>query len=178
MNDIHISDFYKDAALILIMLYKHFPRKQLLFVEDISGPDTPDEFGLPTTRHLACLHTMIWLSDEGLLRFNDIVRQEAIEQAVLTQRAFLLLSSVSLPKTAAEPPTTHSVLISQHTKIQALETAIKLQDSLQLRQLIRSLMADACNLATIVADDLPTQAPSTTDSPLPTTDSPQEGHLQ
>lgn len=169
MNDIHISDFYKDAALILIMLYKHFPRKHLLFVEDISGPDTPDEFGLPTTRHLACLQTMIWLGDEGLLRFDDIVRQEAIEQAVLTQRAFLLLSSVSLPKSASltktpeELSTPHSVLISQHTRVQALETVIKTQDSLKLRQLMRSLMADACNFARIVADDLPTKNSLTQD---------------
>jgi hypothetical protein len=154
MNDIHIEDFYRDAALILIVLYKHFPRKYLLFVEDISGVDTPDDFGLHTPRHLSCLQTMVWLADEGFLRFDDLVRQEAIEQAVLTQRAFLLLSSVSLP-VGADPLPPNSVLISQYTRVQQLEHALKAQDSLLIRQLMRHLLADACNKTDILQDDLP-----------------------
>lgn len=153
MNDIHIEDFYRDAALILIALYKHFPRKQLLFVEDISGPDTPDEFGLHTPRHLSCLQTMIWLGDEGFLRYEDIVRQEAIEQSVLTQRAFLLLSSVELPASEAMP-SSRSLLISQYTHVQRLQNAVKSQDSLQVREEMRKLLVDACNQTPIPVNDL------------------------
>ena len=42
MSDLHIDDFYHDAGLILALLYAVFPRKTTLYVEDISGPDTPD----------------------------------------------------------------------------------------------------------------------------------------
>ena len=51
MADIHIEEFYKDAAIALVQLYNAFPRRVNLFVEDIAGPDEPDEFGL----HSNCL---------------------------------------------------------------------------------------------------------------------------
>ncbi|ROQ20635.1 hypothetical protein EDC38_1248 [Marinimicrobium koreense] len=93
MADIHIADFYKDAARILVQLYNQFPRPTMLFVEDIAGPDTPDEFGLHSPRHQSCLSTMLWLAQTGYLRYETLVRQEAIDQAVLTQRGFTLLAS-------------------------------------------------------------------------------------
>jgi hypothetical protein len=37
MADIHIDDFYRDVAKILIRLYAMFPRKTTPYVEDISG---------------------------------------------------------------------------------------------------------------------------------------------
>lgn len=93
MADIHIADFYKDAARILVQLYNQFPRPAMLFVEDIAGPDTPDEFGLHSPRHEACLATMMWLSRNGYLSYESLIRQEAIDQAVLTQQGFTLLAS-------------------------------------------------------------------------------------
>lgn len=93
MADIHIADFYKDAARILVQLYSQFPRPTMLFVEDIAGPDTPDEFGLHSPRHEACLSTMLWLAQSGYLRYQTLVRQEAIDQAALTQRGFTLLAT-------------------------------------------------------------------------------------
>ena len=54
MADIHIDDFYRDVAAIFLRLYALFPRKSTLFVEDISGPDQPDEFGLHHPRFEAC----------------------------------------------------------------------------------------------------------------------------
>lgn len=93
MADIHIADFYKDAARILVQLYNSFPRRITLFVEDIAGPDEPDEFGLHSPRHQACLATMFWLSQAGYLSYETAIRQEALDQATLTQRGFTLLAS-------------------------------------------------------------------------------------
>ncbi len=45
MADIHVEEFYKDVAIALVQLYMSFPRRVNLFVEDIAGPDEPDEFG-------------------------------------------------------------------------------------------------------------------------------------
>jgi len=92
-SDIHINDFYHDAAKILIALYKQFPRKTMLYVEDIAGPDTPDEFGLHSTRHGACFSTLLWMAHGDYLQYDDTVRQEALDQAVLTHRGFLLLNA-------------------------------------------------------------------------------------
>ena len=44
MADIHVEEFYKDVAVALVQLYSVFPRRTNLFVEDIAGPDEPDEF--------------------------------------------------------------------------------------------------------------------------------------
>lgn len=93
MADIHIADFYKDAGRILVQLYNSFPRRITLFVEDIAGPDEPDEFGLHSPRHQACLATMFWLAQAGYLSYETTIRQEALDQATLTQRGFTLLAS-------------------------------------------------------------------------------------
>lgn len=95
MADIHIEEFYRDAAIALVQLYSVFPRRINLFVEDIAGPDEPDEFGLHSPRHQACFGALLWLQEEGLLRYIDTIRQEALDQAVLTQRAFVRLSSAA-----------------------------------------------------------------------------------
>ncbi len=111
MSDLHIDDFYRDAARILAALYAQFPRKATLYVEDICGPDTPDEFGLHSPRHQACFHTMMWLGSCDYLRYEQAVRQEALDQVVLTHRGFLLLSS-AMPDMPAPPPLSESLLES------------------------------------------------------------------
>lgn len=93
MADIHIADFYKDAARVLVQLYNSFPRRIMVFVEDIAGPDTPDEFGLHSPRHQACLATLLWLAQSGYVSYETLMRQEAMDQATLTQRGFTLLAS-------------------------------------------------------------------------------------
>ncbi|SNC67857.1 hypothetical protein SAMN04487881_2090 [Marinobacter sp. es.048] len=98
MADIHVEEFYKDAAIALVQLYGAFPRRINLFVEDIAGPDEPDEFGLHSKRHMACFGALLWLAEEGLLRYVDTIRQEALDQAVLTRDAFIRLSAPA-PKT-------------------------------------------------------------------------------
>lgn len=97
VNELHISEFYRDTARILALLYQHFPRPITLYVEDIAGPDTPDEFGLHSPRHTACLEAMVWLSTSGFLRYASLVRQEALDRAVLTQRGFLSLTALTEP---------------------------------------------------------------------------------
>ncbi|MCR6651734.1 MAG: hypothetical protein NVV73_09715 [Cellvibrionaceae bacterium] len=106
MSDLHIDDFYRDAAKILATLYGQFPRKITLYAEDISGPDTPDEFGLHSPRHQSCFHTMMWLGSSDYLVYEQAVRQEALDQVVLSHRGFLVLSSAfheaaSLPREGA-----------------------------------------------------------------------------
>ena len=95
MADIHIDDFYKDAATIFVRLYNSFPRKTILYVDDICGADNPDEFGLPSERFLAGFSAMLWLADQGYIQFAEPIRQEALDQAVLSEKAFVLLSSRS-----------------------------------------------------------------------------------
>lgn len=103
MSDIHIDDFYKDAARILVLLYRHFPRKITLYVDDISGPDTPDEFGLHSQRYQACFHTMLWLASTGYLDYGQLVYQDALDEACLTHKAFLVLNSLlSLPAPSSD----------------------------------------------------------------------------
>lgn len=102
MADIHIEEFYKDTAIALVQLYNAFPQRINLFVEDIAGPDEPDEFGLHSRRHMAGFGTLLWLQEEGLLRYVDTIRQDALDQAVLTQTAFIRLSSPASANLAAE----------------------------------------------------------------------------
>ena len=92
MADLHIDDFYRDVATIFLRLYAVFPRKTILYVEDICGPDQPDEFGLHHPRFEAGFSAMVWLAEQGYLDFQDTIRAEALDQAVLSRRGFLLLT--------------------------------------------------------------------------------------
>lgn len=90
--DLQIDEFYKDAASGLLLLYQAFPRKVALYVEDLIGREEPDEFGLPSKRHQACLGALLWLAEEGFLRFESTIAYDALDQAVLTEKGFLRLS--------------------------------------------------------------------------------------
>ncbi|BFM19933.1 hypothetical protein [Gilvimarinus japonicus] len=107
MADIHITDFYRDAAKALNQIYNSFPRLVTMFVEDISGPDTPDEFGLHSPRHQACFATLLWLAAEGYIRYQDTIRQEAIDQVTLTHKGFTLLSAQLSCRSAPDKKLTH-----------------------------------------------------------------------
>ncbi len=90
--DLQIDDFYKDAAAGMLLLYQSFPRKIGLYVEDLIGREEPDEFGLPTPRHQSCLGTLLWLADEGYIRFDSTIGYDALDQATLSEKGFLRLS--------------------------------------------------------------------------------------
>lgn len=94
MLDIHITEFYNDMARILVTLYRHFPRQVSVYIEDISGPDSPDEYGLHSDRHMACFNTVLWLTEEGLMRHSDHERHLAVNHCVLTLDGFRLLSHI------------------------------------------------------------------------------------
>ena len=78
MADLHIEDFYRDVAKIFLNLYALFPRKTILYVEDICGPDQPDEFGLHNPRFQAGFSAMVWLAEHGYIHFQETIRQEAL----------------------------------------------------------------------------------------------------
>lgn len=147
MADIHVEEFYKDAAIALVQLYGAFPRRINLFVEDIAGPDEPDEFGLHSKRHMACFGALLWLSEEGLLRYVDTIRQEALDQAVLTRDAFIRLSSPApralasafgLPDSEAPDRLPPSVQEDLSTHIHLIRTALKSGNSARISQAMQA----------------------------------------
>ncbi len=99
--DLHIDDFYKDAAKGLLKLYQAFPNKSTLYMDDLIGYMPPDEFGLPSDRQQRCLSTFIWLAEEGYLRYQSTIRFEALDQIELSEKAFLRLSNAVSPLPSA-----------------------------------------------------------------------------
>ncbi len=120
MSELHINDFYKDVGKILLQLHHQFPRKCILYVEDISGPDSADEFGLHSERHQRCFGAMIWLAETGYLSYQQTIQQEALDQVVLTEKGFILLASTANDTTLQEQgsplPYTNAQLIRQTLK--------------------------------------------------------------
>ena len=135
MNSLNIDDFCKDVAKTLVILYKQFPQRVTLYVEDISGPDQPDEFGLHSPRFSATFHTLLWLADTDYLRFSQTVKQEALEEVTLTHRAFMLLSS-SQRAQASEPRA--GELLSP--RIEQLHLCLQNQSSDTLKALVLHFM--------------------------------------
>jgi len=145
--DLQIEDFYKDVAGGLLMLYQAFPRKTALYVEDLIGHEEPDEFGLPSKRHQGCLGALLWLADEGYVRFESTIQFQAIDQAVLTEKAFLRLTgSVAGTKIGAGglPP---SVLRMQASLAQQLREALRNGHGEQLARLVRVLFESQLSTA-------------------------------
>ncbi|MCX2782623.1 hypothetical protein OQJ46_06455 [Microbulbifer thermotolerans] len=125
LDDLHIHDFYRNAGRILLALFNQFPTPATVYVEDISGPDTPDEYGLHSPRHLACLGAMTWLKQSGYIHFSQLVRQEAIEEAVLTHKGFLLLINK---------------VESGESNAQLLDEAVRHGSSMEMQALMERLM--------------------------------------
>ena len=144
MLDIHIDDFCKDSALIFKLLYDAFPCNSDLLVEQIIGPDELDDFGLHSRRHQACLAAMIWLKDEGLIRFGGMIQQEGVDQAILTNAAFALLSSVSELNLLSSETTSITPSYSQEHDmffISQIEQLIPTRSSQKLRSLMMHLFS-------------------------------------
>ena len=135
MHDLHIDDFCKDTAKVLLTLYKNFPQMITLYVEDISGEDEADEFGLHSNRHLACFSCIVWLKEADYITFSQPVRQDAFEETCLTHRAFTFLSS---PHSVDGNPTSSK-------RINTLHSTLKNQTSDQLKSLILLYMRESRN---------------------------------
>ncbi|MFT7686768.1 MAG: hypothetical protein ACI9FB_002114 [Candidatus Azotimanducaceae bacterium] len=97
MADINIENFYKHIAKIFTLLYANFPSKTAIYVDEVAGIDAPDEYGLHSPQYTAGFYALIWLSDENYLRYSDEIRQDGIDQAILTHKAFLRLSEIADP---------------------------------------------------------------------------------
>jgi hypothetical protein len=140
MLDVHIDDFYKDCATTLLSGFRAFPRQQTLFIEDISGPDTVDEFGLHSPRHLAALGAVQWLREEGFIRFGAINRQDSVDDFVLTSKAFTRLIAPALPQSLRGDAGSieHSGDITP--VFQVLEFARLQGDSLWVGELVRDYL--------------------------------------
>lgn len=95
MFDIHIEDFFKDCSKALITLYEAFPRKTTLFVEDIAGPDQPDEYGVHSDRFASGFGALLWLADEGFITYESTIRQEALDQVILTSKGLHMIACVA-----------------------------------------------------------------------------------
>ncbi len=133
MLDVHIDDFFKDCSTILLIGFRRFPRSQTLFIEDVSGPDQMDEFGLHSNRHMAALGALEWLKEEGYVRFGTMDRQESVDEFVLSSKA---LSRLLRPISAS---------LSEHNKdavettpvVQVLEFARLQSDTTWMSQLMQ-----------------------------------------
>ncbi len=140
---LHIDDFSQDVARILLQLYMNFPRPQAVYVEDISGPDQLDEAGLHGKRHMACLGAMLWLAEEGYLRYQSTLYQEGIEQAVLSNRAFTLLTATAELTQQADTDLPVSVQQQRATVAEQFRIALAARDSTRISELTRQFLARA-----------------------------------
>ena len=78
-------------------MYELFPTKAPVYVDDVAGIDEPDEYGLHSPQYTAGFFALVWLADEGYIRYSDTIRQDGIDQAALTHKAFLRLTQISDP---------------------------------------------------------------------------------
>lgn len=135
MIDINIDDFYHDMAVILLSLYQQFPQKTSLYVEDICGPDDADEYGLHSKRYLSSIGALMWLQDEGYIRYSDIIKQESAEDCTITQKGFLKLIK-PIEQTSENTDLLSSAQLFSSTLIQNLHQTIKEKSGLDTRLLI------------------------------------------
>lgn len=139
MADLNLLDFYKDAALAALQLHMTFPRKVELYVEDLIGPDHVDEFGLHSKRHDACFGTLLWLAEEGYIRYQTTIRQDAIDQAVLSGKSLVLLNTVIDAPLTDLPEITLSEFETREclTLVEHIRRAVKAESSEQLAVVMR-----------------------------------------
>lgn len=141
MNDVNIDDFYHDIGVILLSLFQQFPRKVSLFIDDISGPDDMDEFGLHSPRYLSAIGALMWLHDEGYIRYLDIIKQESAEECTLTQKAFVKLIKPNLSLDVLESAS--SIEKRDSTLAFQLQHALREQNSIAIQSLIEHYFFDA-----------------------------------
>ena len=139
--DLQIDDFYHDASRALLSLYRAFPRKSTLYIDELIGYQEPDEYGLPTVRHQSCLGTLLWLGEEGYLRHAGTIRFEAVDQAVLSEKGFLRLTARIASPTLESSGLPPSVLRVRCTLASQLQEALRSGDGEDLARLARLLFS-------------------------------------
>ncbi len=137
MADIHIDEFYHDCGKALSLLYNVFPRLTTLYVDDITSDSGVDEYGIPVRRHQACFDTLLWLAEEGYLRYQDRVHQNALDQAVLTEKSFLRLSQSGL-LSEKDPATPDTLTEKRATLAWQLRKAVNNGSTSTINQSVRT----------------------------------------
>ena len=127
--DLHIDDFYQDAAQGLVSLYQAFPRKITLYLDELVGVLPTDEVGLPHPRQRQCLSTLLWLASEGYIRYSHTVGYDALDQAELTEKAFIRLSSTQHPFNSHLSQLPPSVFRSRGSLVQQIRQHVQEQSS-------------------------------------------------
>ena len=116
--DLQIDEFCRNVARALLRVHSAFPQPIVLFVEDLIGTTEVDEFGLHPPEHRACFSALLWLGSEQYLRFGETIKQEALDQVVLTERTLLKL---------------HRSGAANRPHLEAMRGALKARSSSQLR---------------------------------------------
>lgn len=155
MADINVENFYKHIARIFSILYAAFPTKTPVYVDDVAGIDEPDEYGLHSPTYTAGFYALIWLADEEYIRFADTIRQDGVDQAALTHKAFLKLTQISDPiyiepaftsdennvvSLAPREELSPSMLEEQKLVINQLRMALKRGDSIAVNKVVQHIL--------------------------------------
>ncbi|MDZ7686166.1 MAG: hypothetical protein U5O39_15145 [Gammaproteobacteria bacterium] len=139
MADINIENFYQHIAKILSILYAAFPTKHPVYVDEVAGIDEPDEYGLHSPRYTAGFYAMIWLAEEGFLRYSDAIRQDGLDQACLTHKAFLRLTEAAEPIYTGTEGGESNVVSLVPEKEESLAPSVLEDRKLVINQLRRAL---------------------------------------
>ncbi len=129
-------------------------KAQDLFVEDVYQEEETDEFGLHSDRYIACFQALVWMREEGFIRFTNTLRSDAVEQAVLTGRALALL----IQPTSLEGQST-AVAIEENTLLNRLRGALQKGSSAALRLLVVELVSDIARYPASPPPLVPSQTP-------------------
>jgi hypothetical protein len=155
MADINIENFYRHIAVALNLLYSNFPAKFALYVDDVAGIDEPDEYGLHSPKYTSGFYALLWLQEEGYMRFTDTIREDGVDQACLTHKAFLRLSSSNEPiymepemtdndakvvRIAPAKNLSPSVIEERKLVINQLRSALRSGSSLALNKVVRHIL--------------------------------------
>ena len=155
MADINIENFYQHIAKILSILYATFPAKAALYVDEVAGIDDPDEYGLHSPHYTAGFFAMIWLAEEDYLRYTDTIRQDGIDQACLTHKAFLRLTEPAeaiyveppdpedgkVVNIAPQPNLSPSVIEERKLVINQLRAALRSGSSIAVTKIVQYILA-------------------------------------
>lgn len=133
MADIHIDEFYQDCLNLLVQLYNKFPCLTTVYVDDLIVNTGTDEYGIPNRRHRACFDAMLWMAEEGYIRYQDNIRHDALDQVMLTEKSFLRLSLPLINRESVNhlPP---SVARKQSTMASHCRRALKSRSSEAIAQ--------------------------------------------
>ena len=106
--------------------------------------DDPDEFGLHSGRFQNCFSAMVWLAEQKYIEFYETIREEALDQTVLTQRGFILLSSRSELKLGIPEEETGlppSVMEHSMTNVMQIRQGLRSGSSITMRQVMHYLLS-------------------------------------